>query len=65
MSRNVGRVNKNPPVCSSEQPIPEHASAFVAVLRLACARIESGDGVRDVVQAMALVDVVRAVSGRI
>ena len=45
--------------------IPENASAFVAVLRLACARIESGDGVRDVVQAMALVDVVRAVSGRI
>lgn len=45
--------------------IPEHAAAFVAILRLACDRIERGESVREVVQAMALDQVARAVSGRV
>ena len=49
----------------AQNSIPEHAAAFVAVLRLAIHRIERGDSVPDVVQAIALVDVVRAVSGRV
>jgi len=56
-------VIDNPPVYQSR--IPEHASAFVAVLRLAVERIERGESVPDVVQAMALIDVLRAVSGRV
>ena len=53
------------PVTYRSQAIPEHAAAFVAVLRLAVDRIERGESVPDTVQAMALVDVVRAVSGRV
>jgi hypothetical protein len=56
-------VIDTPPVYQSR--IPEHASAFVAVLRLAVDRIERGESVPDVVQAMALIDVLRAVSGRV
>ena len=57
-------MNKTAPICSNER-IPEHAAAFVAILRLTCERIERGGSVPDTVQAMALVDVVRAVSGRV
>jgi len=60
----VCRMNKFPPFRSNEQ-IPEHAAAFVAILRLACDRIERGESVREVVQAMALDQVARAVSGRV
>jgi hypothetical protein len=49
----------------AQSRIPEHAAAFIAVLRLAVERIERGESVPDVVQAMALADVVRAVSGRV
>ena len=43
--------------------IPQHAQAFVSVLRLAAERIERGESVQDVVRGMALHDVVMALSG--
>ena len=48
--------------CKSHS-IPEHAQAFVSVLRLAADRIERGEGVQDVVRGMALHNVVLALSG--
>lgn len=49
----------------TKPPLPEHAAAFCAILRLAAERIERGESVREVVSMMALDQVVRAVSGRV